>query len=296
MSDNIATAFAVKYGTNVSLLLQQKRTKLRGAVQEGTYQGKQAEVVTQYGPTEMRQRTTRYQPIVPVNTPNDRRWVFPSDFDWADFLDSVDKLRVLADPKSAYVQNGVAAANRKIDTIIITAFFADAKTGEAGGTTTTFPAGQNIDAAFGAAAATGMTVAKLREGRRILMENEVDLDAEMPHCAVSAEQHDDLLGEMQVISSDFNGGDRPVLKDGKVTHFLGIEFHHSERLDVNGSSQRRNPLWVPSGMHLGVWGEVSTDVSQRRDLEGLPWQCYIALTMGATRTEEEKVVEIECAE
>ena len=72
MADNIASVYAVQYGTNISLLLQQKGSKLRGAVQTGSYMGKQSEVVTQYGATSARAVSTRYQPIVPVNTPNNR--------------------------------------------------------------------------------------------------------------------------------------------------------------------------------------------------------------------------------
>ena len=52
MADNIASVYAVQYGTNISLLLQQRGSRFRRAVQVGNYSGKQAEVVTQYGKTE----------------------------------------------------------------------------------------------------------------------------------------------------------------------------------------------------------------------------------------------------
>lgn len=65
---------------------------------------------------------------------------------------------------------------------------------------------------------------------------------------------------------------------------------------MNGSSQRRCPLYVPSGMHLGIWNDMLSRVSQREDLSSLPWQIYLMETIGATRTNESKVVEIECAE
>lgn len=296
MSDQIASVYAVQYGTNVATLLQQRGSKLRRHVRTEMFKGKQSEVVTQYGPTNARAVTTRYAPIEHVNTPNNRRWVYPGDYDWADIIDNFDKLRLLADPMSAYTINGQYAMGRKQDDVIIDAFFGDAKTGEAGGTTTSFPAAQQVAVNFAAGAAAGLTVDKLREGKRILMENEVDLDAESPKCAVTSEQHDDLLGQVQVVSSDFNGGDRPVLKDGKVERFLGIDFMHSERLDNDATPYRRVPLWVPSGMVFGVWGDLKSSIDQRKDLTSQPWQVYLMQTIGATRTEEGKIVEIKCAE
>ena len=295
MADNIASVYAVQYGTNISLLLQQKGSKLRGAVQTGSYKGKQSEVVTQYGATSARAVSTRYQPVVPVNTPNNRRWVFPEDYDWADLIDNFDKLRLLADPQSAYSQNGLYAMGRAIDDVIISGIFGANKTGEAGGTTTNFDtANQQVAVNYAAAGNVGLTVDKLREARRILMENEVDLDAEPAYCAISAEQHDDLLGQLQVTNADFNT-DAPVLQDGKVTRFLGINFIHTERLPTS-SGFRRCPVWVPSGVHLGMWNDIASNVTQRRDLSSHPFQVYLMGTFGATRTEEKKVVDILCAE
>jgi hypothetical protein len=297
MADNIASVYAVQYGTNISLLLQQKGSKLRGAVQTGSYMGKASEVVTQYGATSARAVSTRYQPIVPVNTPNNRRWVFPEDYDWADLIDNFDKLRLLADPQSAYSQNGLYAMGRAIDDVIISGIFGANKTGEAGGTTTNFDtSNQQVAVNYAAAGNVGLTVDKLREARRILMENEVDLDAEPAYCAISAEQHDDLLGQLQVTNADFNT-DAPVLQDGKVTRFLGINFIHTERLPVSsGTTHRRCPVWVPSGVHLGTWNDIMSNVTQRRDLSSHPYQVYLMGTFGATRTEEKKVVDILCAE
>jgi hypothetical protein len=48
-------------------------------------------------------------------------------------------------------------------------------------------------------------------------------------------------------------------------------------------------------MCLGVWNETSADVSQRKDLAGLPWQVYVFGTYGATRKEAKKIVRIDCA-
>jgi hypothetical protein len=48
-------------------------------------------------------------------------------------------------------------------------------------------------------------------------------------------------------------------------------------------------------MHLGMWNDISTMISQRDD-KGYATQVYVKGTFGATRTEEKKIVEIKCDE
>lgn len=294
MSETIRTYYAQQYATNIALLSQQKTSRLSGAVRVEPVKGKAASPVEQLAATSAKKRTSRYDPIQPEGQLTDRPWVYPVDYDWDDLIDNADKLRMLVDPQSSFVQNGTAAMNRAKDDEIIASFFADRQTGENGSVAVSFPAGQVISASTGASAATGLNVAKLRAGKKLLMAADIDLESEEIYCAISATQHDNLLGEIQVISSDFN--DKPVLVDGKVTRFLGINFIHTERLPVNGSSQRRNPMWVKSGVCLGVWNDIVTDVTQRKDLRGHPWQVYLQGTFGATRLEEKKVVEMPCVE
>lgn len=287
------THYVQQYSTNVQLLLQQRGSKLRNLVTSGMHVGKQASVVDQIGKVSATRRTTRYPDLTPQDTPSDRRWVFPNDYDWNDMVDSIDKLRTLIDPQSSLSINGAYAMGRAIDDEIITAFFADAKTGETGATSTTFPAAQQVSASEGAAAATGMNIAKLRAAKKILMQNEVDLDNDPLTVVMTAKQHDNLLNEAQAISLDYN--DKPVLVEGKITSFMGFQFVTCERLVNNGSTQRRCPAYAKSGMHLGIWNDVQTNVAQRTDKAGLPWQVYVYGTFGATRLEEGKVVEIPCA-
>lgn len=305
MSVNLTTFYSQQFTSNLQLLLQQKDSKLSGRVGVGSYVGEQAQVVDQIGAVAMQEVTTRFAPMGRVDAPTDARWVFPTSFDLPQLVDSVDKLKMLADPNSMLVQNALAAANRQKDDIIIGAFFGTAKTGKAGTTSTTFGtsttvanAGRNVAVATDAASATGLTVAKLKEAKRYLMAKHVDIESDPLTCVITSEQHDDLLGEIQVTSLDFN--DRPVLMDGKVSRFLGIDFVHCERLvtgtdDAAGTS-RAVPLFAKSGMHLGMWNDVKTSISQRNDLQSEPWQAYIYMTLGATRVEEDKVVRIWCRE
>jgi len=294
MSVNIPSHYTMQYATNIALLLQQKGSKLRNMVMSGSHVGKQASPVDQIGSVSMQTVSGRFGAMGRVDAAVDRRWVFPSDYDLPQLIDSFDKLRLLTDPQSSYVQNAVYAAGRQMDDLIIDSMFGTAKTGESGSTSTTFPAANQVAVNHGAAGNVGLTVAKLREAKRLLMSYEVDLESDPLTCVVTAEQHDNLLAEAQVISTDFN--DKPVLVDGKINRFLGINFVHCERLDVDGSSYRRIPVFAKSGMYLGLWNDITTDISQRKDLQGLPWQAYVYMTAGATRLEENKIIEIKCAE
>lgn len=302
MSVNLPTHFVQQYANTIALLLQQKDSKLSGRVTTGSYIGKQASPVDQIGAISMQPVTQRFGPMGRVDAATDRRWVFPLDFDLPQLIDSFDKLRLLNDPTSAFVQNAVAAANRQKDDLIINAFFAQAQTGETGatgtafGTTTTANGGRNVAVAHESASAVGLTVAKLREAKRALMAAQVDLEADTITAVVTAKQHDDLLKEAQVVSLDFN--DKPVLVEGMVRRFLGIDIVYCERLttgtdDASGTSTQV-PVFAKSGMHLGIWNDISTDISQRKDLQGLPWQAYMYMTAGATRIEENRVIRVWC--
>jgi hypothetical protein len=123
MSQSVITHYVQQYTTNVQLLSQQKGSRLRNSVTTGQYTGKQGVPVDQFAPTVATKRTTRYPSLTPVETPTDRRWVFPADYDWNDLIDNIDKLRMLIDPMSSYVTNGTAAMSRAMDDEIIAAFF-----------------------------------------------------------------------------------------------------------------------------------------------------------------------------
>jgi hypothetical protein len=229
-----------------------------------------------------------------VDAALDRRWVTPSDFDLPQLIDTFDKLRLLTDPESSYTQNAVFAAGRKIDRLIIAAFTGTAKTGEQGATSTSVVAGNETDVAVGGSNSR-LNVAKLLTTKETMRINHIDFDMEEVYCGLTAKDESALLNEIQIISSDFNGGDRPVLKDGKVQRFLGINFVYCELIETyaTGTNEVNVPVWAKSGMHLGIWNDIQTSISKRNDLRGEPWQSYVTATFGATRLEENKVYNIE---
>jgi hypothetical protein len=294
MSFQVPTHFVQQYTTNVQLLLQQKGSKLRDTVSVGSYTGKAAKAVEQVGPVTAQKRTTRHADTPLISTPADARWVFPVDYEWADLIDDQDKLRMLIDPQSSYAQNGAYALGRAMDDEIISGIFGVNKTGENGTNNTNFDTtNQRVAVNHAASGNVGLTVAKLREAKRILMKNEVDVDNEQLFVVITAKQHDDLLNEAQAISLDYNT--RPVLVDGKISAFMGFNFVHCERIPATSDPYRRVVAYAKSGVHLGMWNDINTMISQRDD-KSYATQVYCKGTFGATRTEEKKVVDILCAE
>ena len=300
MSVNIPTHFVQQYTTNVAHLLQISGGKMRPLVSEQTHEGEAAVPVDQYGAVEMQEITARFQPMGRVDAPTDRRWVYPVDYSLPQMVDNFDKLRMMVDPQGPLAQAGQKGVGRQVDNILFDAFFADAKTGKAGGTTETFDTtNHRVDAAVGAAADTGLNVDKILEARKIMQAYNVDLEMEELYMAITPQQELNLLRQTQVINTDYftSNNAMPVLKDGRVTSFAGVNIVVSNLVQQNTAGTYRHcPMWVKSGMHLGVWKDVSARVDERPDIEGIPYQLYTCLTMGATRLEPGRVIQIECTE
>lgn len=301
MTDFITTAFVQDYKSTVMMLAQQQGSRLRDLVTSDSYRGKAGKAVEQFGKSKAQKRTQRHADTPLMDVDQNARWVFPVDYEWADLIDDQDKLRMAIDPTSPIAQSGAWAMGRSVDDEIIGALYGTAKTGENGTTSTIFDATNQIVGPNVGGTSTNLNVAKLREGKRIFMANNIDLDMEPLWMLITSKEADAMLAETQIISTDFN--DRPVLVDGKVTRFLGINFRHIEFTDsvafdnyasMLNSTNRYCPLMTQRAMHLGVWEDMIAQMSKRDD-KGYSTQVYLRQTIGATRIDEKRIVRVECA-
>lgn len=296
MSENLYTLFTTQFATNLELKLQQMGSKLRGKVAEGTHTGhKQASPVQYEAPIRMRTPAGRFAPKDRTDSTYERRWVFPQDGEIDQLIDSFDELKTIVDPKSPKVTNAAYAAGRAWDDAIITAATASASIGvdPTAFTAETFNTTNfRIADTFGASAAVGLTVAKLIEARRIFRHYEVDLESESPTLVIGSQQEADLLGLVQVVSTEFN--DKPVLVDGRVTRFLGFDIVVMERLPTYTTTTRGCLAFVKSGVYLGMWKDTVNRVSIRNDLSGEPYDLYTATSYGATRLQAGRLLQIAC--
>jgi hypothetical protein len=286
MSVQITTAFVEQYKNNVFHLAQQKGSRLREAVRTETVTGK-AHFFERIGSTAALKRTSRHSDTPRVDTPHSRRKVTMDDYDWADLIDQEDKVRMLINPQSEYAQAGAWAMGRAMDDAIIDAASGNAFGGVSGGSTVALPSGQKI--VHGSA---GLSVAKLIEAKEILDANSVDPE-EARFCVVTSKQLSDLLAITQITSADFNSV--KALVQGEIDTFMGFRFIRTERLDTNSSSNRLVLAFAQSGIGLAVGSDIQTRISERAD-KNYATQVFLSMTIGATRIEDEKIVEIECTE
>jgi hypothetical protein len=294
--DGLTGLFVTQFSTLLRMKLQQKTSKLRGKVEEGTHTGaKIASPIQFIGPMQMRTPEGRFSPKKAAPQDYSRRWVSPIDRVGDQFVDSLDQLKTPIDPKSQLVSRAAAACARDWDDEVIRAATAASTIGTDAGSLTTEAFDTSlyqIAANFKASASVGLTVAKLNEVRRILEHSHaLDDETEAVTLIIGSNQHADLRNQAQVTSSDFNknGG---VLENGIVRRFMGFDIVVSERLPLVSSNVRGSLAFVQTGIYLGMWQDLKTEILRRPDLEANPWDISTVHSFGATRTELGKVVQI----
>lgn len=295
MSIQIPNWYVEQFSTNIQMVLQYKGSKLSPLVENGTHVGDQASPVDFLGSVEAQDVTTRFEQMPRTDATLSRRWVSPTDCDVNQLIDKFDKLRLLTNPESKYVMNAVRALGRKKDRRILNAFHAASKTGVKGGSTTPYPTANTITVSAYGGTNSRLNVAKMIALKELMESQFVDFDEEEVYIAITAKDNSALMNEALVTSQDFNPQDRPVLKDGKIRFFLGFNIVHVELVEsvMTGTNKVTLPVWAKSGMYHGVWNDITTNVSQRNDLRGEPFQAYAYMTDGATRLEENKVYGVE---
>ena len=283
MSTQVTTAFVQQYSANIQMLSQQMGSLLRDKVRLESVVGKNA-FFDQVGAVTAQKRTSRHSDTPQIDTPHARRRVSLVDYEFADLIDDNDKVRMLIDPTSSYAQAAAFAMGRAMDDEIISAALGTAFTGETGSTSTA-NANQIVHGS------TGLTIAKLRSAKETLDLNSVDPSIPR-NIIVGPKQITDLLGTTEVTSSDFNTV--KALANGEINQFLGFNFIVSNRLSLDGTT-RSCIAYAQDGIALGVGKDVTARIDERAD-KGYATQVYYCASFGATRMEEDKVVEVQATE
>lgn len=277
MSNQITTAMVEQYKSNVLMLAQQKGSKLRGTVRSEMVTGKNA-YFERIGAVDMVDATSRHDDTPQIDTPHSRRRVSLTTSRFADLIDNADKVRTLIDPTSPYAMNAAWAAGRKMDAVIVAALAGNAYAGVAGATTVALPSAQKV-----AAASAGLTIAKLRSAREILLAADIDLDMGAT-CIINPAGLTDLLSATEITSSDYNTV--KALVQGQVDTFLGFKFVVSTQVTA-----LKAYCYAKNAAVLAVGSEPVVRISERAD-KNYATQVFVEMDIGATRVEDEGVVEI----
>lgn len=304
MSAQIDQAFVRQFGGTVFHLVQQKGSRLRGAVRNEALVGESG-FFDRIGKVTATKKTSRHSDTVLTDTPHSRRMVVGSTYNHADMIDNDDKLKMLIDPASDYVMAFMWALGRAMDDEIIEAADGDAATGKTG----TGSQSHGNDYKLGSVNADGnaeanMNVELLRRLKKKLDAFEVEDNDR--YIAVTASQLESLLQETEITSSDFNTV--KALVQGDINSYMGFTFIRTEQLlsqsgslsyeyasgavgsgsgDADG--HRRCIAWQRMGLLLATNQEPFAKVAERPDKNhGI--QAYAEMTCGAVRMEEERVI------
>ena len=291
---SIANILVKQFNANISLLSQQKGSKLRNAVLLKTGVVGEDAYLDQLKKSAAKVKTVRNADVEYVNSEFDRRKVSMIDIYWADLIDKEDKLKMLADPTSAYVQSATYALGRAIDDEIITRAFGTAYYGKTGTSTVTFGLARDGSTATSiAAGGAGLTLAKLLSAKEILDNLDVDED-EPRFIAVTGTQLKNLLNTTEVKSSDYNTV--KALVQGQIDTFCGFKFIKiSISLLDKVASDRYVIAWAQTGLGLAIGADISTQID-RLPVKHYSTQVYASMSVGATRMDEDRVVRILCQE
>lgn len=297
MSFQVTEAMVQMYGTNFRTLYQQRQSRFAPWCQIEDGIVGQSKSVERIGKAEAYDITSRHADTKYVEVPHSRRWLDLQDKGWAELVDEMDKIRMLADPTSPYAALGLYALNRQKDDIIYSAARGNART-NAG--LIALPAAQKI-----AVGAASLTLAKLLTTKEILDSNEVDDDQSMAMdgqsqteqttrvIVVNAKMLTNLYGTTEIKSVDYNSV--KALAQGQIDTFLGFKFVRSERVLKDATATTGYAVaWARSCVGLGIGKDIMSSIDV---LPGKNYsvQVYARMSIASARLEDEGVVEIACA-
>ena len=229
-----------------------------------------------------------------------RRRVVPLPFEDGYLLDKPDTDRMVVDPQNVIVQSIGSSFGRWIDDLLITAAFADAATGKAGGTAVAFKDESiSIDGTTGGIKTTLGTLAVVNvpvtmELAKILTMAEIYDNANVPetdrkYWVIQPKDKKAMLDITEITSSDFT---TKRLDTGAIGHFAGFDFIVSNRLplDAATSTAKRTLSWSEGGLGLAFIQDLSVSVDRRPDKKNATG-IYATIDAGAVRVEGSKVHE-----
>lgn len=284
MAESITESFVNQYQNTMRILLQQRDSRLEGTTIPPVKMEGENLFWERLGSTEAIALTARHSDTPNIEQDHSRRMATAQPYVWATLLDRQDASQMLVDPKGPYQESARMAMNRRKDRIILAALGGNAYSGKAGGTAVALPSAQKV-----AHGSVGMTIAKLLNAKQLLDEAEAP---EERFFVCPSESVIDLLGTTEVTSSDYNTV--KALASGQINSFLGFTFIRTELVYLENSSS--TTTWYCYAYCRGAIGyanreDVTVRLTERAD-KNYAWQAYCSMDLGATRIEEQMVVEV----
>ena len=289
MSNQINKAFETSFSDNFIHLASQKTSKLAGAVRMEQVNDAKQFFFDRMDTVSMVQSISRHEDTPLTEVPFSRRRVTFNTYRAVDLIDNPDRVKMAKDPTSPTMKQLMSAMNRQKDDAIISAALGNAYSINASDTASTvaLPSAQQI-----ANGGTDLTLAKLLEAKKKLLANDVDPGEEPMYVVVGPDQLEALLSVTTNTSVDFNSV--RALMNAELDTWCGFKFIISTRLAKSGNI-RSCFAWAKSGLGLAMNGTPNIRISERSD-KNYSTQVFVECSIGSTRIEDEKVVQIDCDE
>lgn len=305
MAWTVDIAFNQAYTTVLDTLYQSDPMEIRSAVRVETGVIGKSKNFERLSGVNMVPVTSRHQATPHTPMTHSRRRATLVDYAANEYIDDLDKVKMLISPQSEYTQNFVSAWNRRIGKSVTAAALGNAVSVDEAETTANvaLPSSQVI-----ANGGTNMTFAKVRQARRILGNAGVpstDLWACVSWFAIEK-----LLSDSIVTSSDFSSLN--ALAAGTFppgTKWMGFQWIVVPDADPDDTSLTPDSTWVlpktgnirkclfwhKSALGLAIGKDFSAEVSPRADLMNST-QVLVKTSLGGTRILDFGVVEVDIDE
>lgn len=287
MSNQITEAFVQQFADNFLHVAQQKTSRFESAVTLEPGIVGMSKSINRLGKRAAQRRTARHGDTPINDQPHSTRYIDLFDWEDGDMLDDQDKIRMLVDPQSEYVNAMIAAMNRAKDDVVAQALGGNSRSSTGN---IALPAAQKI-----AVGGTGLTKAKMIQARKLFRSNEADEEnGEMLFMGYSSTGLADLLSDTTLTNTEVNtvlSLQSGQIKEATLMGFRMIPFESFPKV----STTRYLYAWAKTGVALGIGQNITTEVGKDPG-KGFNVRIYAKQSLGAVRIEEEKVVEVACVE
>lgn len=220
--------------------------------------------------------------VIPMNIMHGNATAVLEDWNAAEYTGIFNQQKVPYKEQDKLAEIIASAIGRREDQLILDALDAAATT--------------NVVGTAVGGAATGMNTAKLRRAAALMNANGVPRGKGERTLVVSASGMEELLGNTDVTSSDYNTV--KALYDGEVSHWLGFEIIMMEDR-AEGGLPKTSTLRTSYAYHKAAAG-LAIGINFRTEVNYIPVKTsYLAngiFSGGAVAIDAEGIVEIETTE
>lgn len=298
MSFEVTTAFVKEYSAAFMHLFQQTESMLESTVRVET-QNSEEKFWDFIGKTDAVDGFVRGSKTPRMNTPHSRRRCTLIVSRWADTTSDIDKIQMLKDPTSKYLESAVYALHRKKDQRVLDALGGIAFTGKAG--TVQIPAAQECrlmngdgtlaaeGAGFSNTTETALTIAKIATIGELM--DDASVPQEGRYIVANPYNKWQLLQDAKIGSDEYNK--IKALYAGEIPDFMGFQFRFlpTDQFTKNATDAGCIEAYAyqRDAILLSVGKDITTRVSELPD-ENYDIQAFAEMFIGAVRLQGPGVV------